>query len=115
MRTPSAPRLPLLCLACTPKSPPQPQPSGQASPNVTSPPASAWNSRAVTAKATTKAFHDACKVRVALFDDGKKRAAVIGLDSLVVPRQVVLDARAQIEKATGITGDCGADLRLTFA
>jgi neutral ceramidase len=52
-----------------------------------------------------KAFHDACKVRVALFDDGKKRAAVIGLDSLVVPRQVVLDARAQIEKATGITGD----------
>jgi neutral ceramidase len=52
-----------------------------------------------------KTFHDPCKVRVALFDDGKKRAAVIGLDSLVVPRQVVLDARTQIEKATGITGD----------
>lgn len=52
-----------------------------------------------------RTFHDACKVRVALFDDGKKRAVVIGLDSLVVPRQVVLDARAQIEKATGITGD----------
>jgi hypothetical protein len=52
-----------------------------------------------------RSFHDACKVRVALFDDGKKRAAVIGLDALVVPRQIVLDARAQIEKATGITGD----------
>ncbi|MDB6007689.1 MAG: hypothetical protein JWR15_4676 [Prosthecobacter sp.] len=52
-----------------------------------------------------RTFHDACKVRVALFDDGKKTAVVIGLDSLVVPRQVVLDARAQIEKATGITGD----------
>ncbi len=52
-----------------------------------------------------KTFHDPCKVRVALFDDGKKRAAVIGLDALVVPRQVVMDARAQIEKATGITGD----------
>jgi neutral ceramidase len=56
-------------------------------------------------KSFHRTFHDACKVRVALFDDGKKTAVVIGLDSLVVPRQVVLDARAQIEKATGITGD----------
>jgi len=56
-------------------------------------------------KSYHRTFHDSCKVRVALFDDGKKRAVVIGLDSLVVPRQVVLDARAQIEKATGITGD----------
>lgn len=56
-------------------------------------------------KSFHRTFHDACKVRVALFDDGKKTAVVIGLDSLVVPRQTVLDARAQIEKATGITGD----------
>ncbi|MFC5453979.1 hypothetical protein [Prosthecobacter fluviatilis] len=56
-------------------------------------------------KSYHRTFHDACKVRVALFDDGKKTAVVIGLDSLVVPRQVVLDAREQIEKATGITGD----------
>lgn len=56
-------------------------------------------------KSFHKTFHDPCKVRVALFDDGKKRAAVIGLDALVIPRQVVLDARAQIEKLTGITGD----------
>lgn len=56
-------------------------------------------------KSYHRTFHDACKVRVAVFDDGKKRAAIIGLDSLVVPRQVVLDARAEIEKRTGITGD----------
>ncbi|MFO1486192.1 MAG: hypothetical protein U1F71_22715 [Verrucomicrobiaceae bacterium] len=56
-------------------------------------------------KSFHKSFHDPCKVRAAVFDDGKKTAAVVGLDSLVVPRQVVLDARAQIEKATGITGD----------
>lgn len=52
-----------------------------------------------------RTFHDACKVRVAVFDDGKKTAVVIGLDSLVVPRQVVLDARTQIEKTTAIKGD----------
>ncbi|WP_395750933.1 hypothetical protein [Prosthecobacter sp.] len=56
-------------------------------------------------KSYHRTFHDACKVRVALFDDGKKTAVTIGLDTLVVPRQVVLDARAQIEKATGIKGD----------
>jgi neutral ceramidase len=56
-------------------------------------------------KSFHRTFHDPCKVRVALFDDGKKTAVVIGLDALVVPRQVVLDARAQIEKATGITSD----------
>lgn len=51
-------------------------------------------------------FHDACKVRVALFDDGKKKVALIGLDTLVVPRQVVLDARVRIEKELSIPGDC---------
>jgi len=56
-------------------------------------------------KSFHRAFHDSCKVRVALFDDGKKTAVVIGLDSLVVPRQIVLDARARIEKTTGIKGD----------
>lgn len=56
-------------------------------------------------KAFHRTFHDPCKVRVALFDDGKKTAVVIGLDLLVVPRQIVLEARAQIEKATGIKGD----------
>lgn len=52
-----------------------------------------------------RTFHDPCKVRVALFDDGRKTAVVVGIDALVTPRQVTLDARAQIEKATGIKGD----------
>ncbi|MGH7291749.1 MAG: hypothetical protein ACREJT_11095, partial [Myxococcota bacterium] len=51
-----------------------------------------------------RTFHDACKVRVAVFDDGKKRAAVIGLDLLAVPRSVVLAARAGIEKVSSIPG-----------
>ena len=56
-------------------------------------------------KSFHRTFHDACKVRVAVFDDGKKRAAVVGLDLLAVPRTVVLAARAGIEKACGIPGN----------
>ncbi|MCB1227509.1 MAG: hypothetical protein KDK99_16950, partial [Verrucomicrobiales bacterium] len=51
-------------------------------------------------------YHDPCKVRAAVFDDGKKKVALVGLDTLMISRAVVLDARAQIEKATGIPGDC---------
>lgn len=57
-------------------------------------------------KSYHRTFHDACKVRVALFDDGKKQVALVGLDTLVVPRHVVLDARTRIEKELGIPGDC---------
>lgn len=56
-------------------------------------------------KSYHRTFHDACKVRVAVFDDGKRKVALVGLDTLVIPRQVVLDARARIEKETGIPGD----------
>jgi neutral ceramidase len=56
-------------------------------------------------KTIHRSFHDPCKVRVAVFDDGKRKVAVIGTDTLVIPRGVVLDARAQIEKATGIKPD----------
>src|SRR5687768_14788988 len=47
-------------------------------------------------------YHDPCKVRASVFDDGKRRVAVVGVDALFVPRQVVLNARAEIEKLTGI-------------
>ena len=53
-------------------------------------------------KSYHRTFHDACKVRVAVFDDGKKKVAVVGLDLLAIPRSVVLAARTEIEKATGI-------------
>lgn len=57
-------------------------------------------------KSFHRTFHDACKARIAVFDDGKKRVALVGLDSLTVPRDVVLGARAEIQKACGIPGDC---------
>ncbi len=55
-------------------------------------------------KAFHRTFHDPCKVRVALFDDGKSKVVLVGLDALIVPRQVVVNARAEIEKLTGIPG-----------
>jgi neutral ceramidase len=56
-------------------------------------------------KSFHRSFHDACKARIAVFDDGKRKTALVGLDSLVVPRQLVLEAREEIAKATGIPGE----------
>lgn len=56
-------------------------------------------------KSFHKTFHDACKVRAAVFDDGKKAVAVVGLDLLAIPRNIVLEARAGIERVTPIKGD----------
>lgn len=50
-------------------------------------------------------FHDACKVRIAVFDDGQRKVALVGLDALVVPRAVVLEARERIQKTCGIEPD----------
>jgi hypothetical protein len=47
-------------------------------------------------------FHDACKVRAAVFDDGKMRAALVGIDALMVPRKLVLEAREMIVSRCGI-------------
>lgn len=52
-----------------------------------------------------RVFHDPCKVRAAVFDDGKQRVALVGLDTLMISRAVVLEARAQIEKALALPGD----------
>src|SRR5687767_12986575 len=57
-------------------------------------------------KSFARSFHDPCKVRAAVFDDGKRRVALVGTDTLIIPRQVVLDARALIAKQCGITPDC---------
>ena len=56
-------------------------------------------------KSFHKVFHDPCKVRAAVFDDGKKRVALVGIDSLMIPRNVVVAARAEIVKQCGITAD----------
>ena len=55
-------------------------------------------------KAFSKRIHDPCKVRVAVFDDGKQRVALVGLDALGVPRALVLEARAEIERNCGLPG-----------
>ncbi|HRQ88535.1 MAG TPA: hypothetical protein PLA50_07040 [Bacteroidia bacterium] len=51
-----------------------------------------------------RSFHDPCKVRVSLFDDGNKTVALIGIDALFIYRDLVQRARQRIEKETGIPG-----------
>ena len=46
--------------------------------------------------------HDPCKVRAAVFDDGTRRVALVGLDALIVPRALVKQVRRRIEKQCGI-------------
>ena len=53
-------------------------------------------------KAYHQAFHDACKARAAVFDDGKSRVAIVGIDALFIRGQTVKSVRSAIEKKTGI-------------
>lgn len=57
-------------------------------------------------KAYHKQVHDPCKVRAAVFDDGQRRVALVGTDSLTVPRSAALQARAEIQAACGIAPEC---------
>lgn len=50
-------------------------------------------------------FHDRCKARAVVFDDGKKQVALVGLDLLFITRHLVKEIRAEIEKRTGIRGE----------
>ncbi len=53
-------------------------------------------------KSYHRSFHDPCKVRAAVFDDGKQRMAVVGVDLLFISRHIVTEARAEIQKRCGI-------------
>jgi neutral ceramidase len=53
-------------------------------------------------KAYHQAFHDPCKARAVVFDDGKSRVAIVGIDALFIRGQTVRSIRAAIEKETGI-------------
>ncbi len=56
-------------------------------------------------KSFHQSFHDPCKVRVAVFDDGVKRIALVGLDALITPRPLTLKVREEITKKCGIPGE----------
>jgi neutral ceramidase len=53
-------------------------------------------------KAYHKSLHDPCKVRAVVFDDGKNRVALVGLDALSILRPTVLHVRKAIAEQTGI-------------
>lgn len=53
-------------------------------------------------KAQLWEIHDPCKVRAVVFDDGRTRVALVGLDSLMVPRHLVVAARRIIHERCGI-------------
>src|SRR3954463_7165068 len=49
-----------------------------------------------------RSLHDPCKVRAAVFDDGKDRVALVGLDALFIHRQTVQSVRKAIAAKTGL-------------
>jgi hypothetical protein len=53
-------------------------------------------------KAYHRSLHDPCKVRAVVFDDGKNRVALVGLDALSILRPTVLHVRKAIAEKTGI-------------
>lgn len=57
-------------------------------------------------KSYHRTFHDACKVRAAVFDNGKQRVALVGMDLLFVTRDFVKQVRAEIQKRCGIKPEC---------
>lgn len=53
-------------------------------------------------KSFHKAFHDPCKVRALVVDDGRKKAAIVGVDALGVPRSLVISVRDKVYHKCGI-------------
>jgi len=53
-------------------------------------------------KAYHRSLHDPCKVRAAVFDDGTRRVALVGIDALAVRRPLVEAVRRKIHQSTGI-------------
>ncbi|MBM3892420.1 MAG: hypothetical protein FJ388_25165, partial [Verrucomicrobia bacterium] len=96
-----------LCIAATPKSDPAPQATlkaGFAERDIT--PDIGMEAPGGYGKSYHRVFHDPCKVRAVVFDDGKKRVALVGMDILFVTRDFVKQTRAEIEKKCGIKPEC---------
>jgi len=48
--------------------------------------------------------HDPIHARCLVLDDGKTKVAIVTVDSCMIPRELIDDAKAKAEKATGIPG-----------
>jgi hypothetical protein len=55
-------------------------------------------------KAYHRTLHDPCKVRASVFDDGRNRVAIVGIDALGIRRETVQHVRAAVQARTGIPG-----------
>lgn len=55
-------------------------------------------------KAYHRSLHDPCKVRASVFDDGRNRVALVGIDALGIRHDTVQKVRAAIQARTGISG-----------
>jgi hypothetical protein len=53
-------------------------------------------------KAYHRSLHDPCKVRAVVFDDGKNRVALVGIDALFIHQQTVGRVRKAIARKTGL-------------
>ena len=53
-------------------------------------------------KAYHRTLHDPCKVRAVVFDDGKNKVALVGIDAISIERTTVLAIRKVIHEQTGI-------------
>lgn len=56
-------------------------------------------------KAFHRTLHDPCKARAAVFDDGKKRVALVGIDALMIRRPSVERCRTAIKEKCGIPAE----------
>jgi neutral ceramidase len=53
-------------------------------------------------KAFHRSFHDACKVRAVVFDDGERRVALVGVDALLLHHKTVAAIREGVTSRSGI-------------
>jgi neutral ceramidase len=56
-------------------------------------------------KSYHKSIHDPCKVRASVFDDGRARVALVGVDAIGIRRETVVKVRREIQQRTGIPAD----------
>jgi hypothetical protein len=68
-------------------------------PSATLPLISVWKRPAVTARPQLPAPGKVCAV---VFDDGRQRAALVGVDLLFITRALTKEAQAEVEKRCGI-------------